>query len=845
MAASRSRSSPAWRTTPPARSPQAKRSAAKVDRPNALIKIPATLEGLEAITEAIAAGISVNVTLIFWLERYREVINAYLTGLEKAKDAGIDLSTIHSVASFFVSRVDTEIDKRLEADRHRRGPRAQEQGRRRQRAARLRGLRAGLRDRARPALLAAGANKQRPLWASTGVKDPSLPDTLYVTQLVAADVVNTMPEKTLEATFDHGVIAGDTITGSYADANASSTPLAALGVSYDEVTALLEKEGVDKFIVSWNELLDTVTARWRPPSELPRSMSTGAAAEAVETVVPPSSPTSSPPASRLRTRPSGARTPSPRHPSASAGPRRSHLSTARPPDPSAARRPAATGVDHIVLGGMGGSSLAPEVITAPTASSSPCSTPRTPDRCSPPCDDRLETTALVISSKSGSTVETDSQRRAYEKAFTEAGIDPRERIVVVTDPGSPLDASAREAGYRVFNADPNVGGRFSALTAFGLVPSGLAGVDIERAARRGRGLSLELAIDDADNPGLVLGAAIAGTPAATSSASSPTARTSSDSPTGPSSSSPSPPARTAPASCPSCSTPTAPEIGRDLPTCRSCASSTTPTSTTCSRRPPRGRDRRLRHARRAVDGRGSTRPPSPVACWASTRSTSPTSSPPRSPTRALLDARPEPATPAFVAGGIEVRGTRRRPRWRERPRRRGRCTARPARTATATWPSRPTSTASRSRSSPASATCSRRAGAPSDLRLGTSVPALHRSVPQGRPGRRRVPADHRDAPTTSRSRTVRSPSASSSRPRPRATPACSPSTAARSSPSTSPTRRRRRRRCSTPLRLASRSVHQGAACPRWKSLRSSTRCGCPPTAGSTASPVRAASSSSA
>jgi transaldolase len=239
---------------------QAQQLWKKVDRPNAMIKIPATVEGLEAITATIGAGISVNVTLIFSLERYRAVINAYLTGLEQAKAAGHDLSTIHSVASFFVSRVDSEINNRLDAVgtdeaialKSKAGvANAQlayevfEQAYVTERAAEL---------------LAAGANKQRPLWASTGVKDPTLPDTLYVTELAVADVVNTMPEKTLEALADHGVIEGDQVTGSYAAANAVLDAVAAQGISYDDVTALLEKEGVEKFIVSWNELLDTVTA---------------------------------------------------------------------------------------------------------------------------------------------------------------------------------------------------------------------------------------------------------------------------------------------------------------------------------------------------------------------------------------------------------------------------------------------------------------------------------------------------------------------------------------------------------------------------------------------------------
>jgi transaldolase len=239
---------------------QAKQLWAKVNRPNAMIKIPATIEGLEAITETIASGISVNVTLIFSLERHRAVINAYLTGLEQAKANGHDISTIHSVASFFVSRVDTEINNRLDAIGT---PEAldlkSKAGIANARLAYEVFEQAFSSERAK-GLLAAGANKQRPLWASTGVKDPNLPDTLYVTELAVNDVVNTMPEKTLEATFDHGVIEGDKVTGSYADANVILDALEAQGISYDEVTALLEKEGVEKFIVSWNELLDTVSA---------------------------------------------------------------------------------------------------------------------------------------------------------------------------------------------------------------------------------------------------------------------------------------------------------------------------------------------------------------------------------------------------------------------------------------------------------------------------------------------------------------------------------------------------------------------------------------------------------
>jgi len=172
---------------------------------------------------------------------------------------------------------------------------------------------------------------------------------------------------------------------------------------------------------------------------------------------------------------------------------------------------AAKGVDHVVLAGMGGSSLAPEVITRTYGVELTVLDATEPGQVLTALADRLERTVLVVSSKSGSTVETASQRKTFEKAFTDAGIDPVERIVVVTDPGSPLDGQAREAGYRVFNADPNIGGRYSALSAFGLVPSGLAGADIRELLAEADAVTVELAQDRADNPGLVLGAVLAGT----------------------------------------------------------------------------------------------------------------------------------------------------------------------------------------------------------------------------------------------------------------------------------------------------------------------------------------------
>ncbi|MDP9092010.1 MAG: transaldolase [Actinomycetota bacterium] len=229
-----------------------------VDRPNVLIKIPATVEGLNSIAAATAAGVSVNVTLIFGLDRYDAVMDAYLSGLEQAKADGLDLSTIHSVASFFVSRVDSEIDKRLdklgtEEAKALRG----KAGIANARLAYERFEQVVDSDRWR-VLRAAGANPQRPLWASTGVKDAAYDDTMYVVDLVAPNTVNTMPEATLNAVADHGVVRGNTIAGTYEQSRSILDRLEAIGIGYDEVVELLEVEGVQKFEDSYAQLSESV-----------------------------------------------------------------------------------------------------------------------------------------------------------------------------------------------------------------------------------------------------------------------------------------------------------------------------------------------------------------------------------------------------------------------------------------------------------------------------------------------------------------------------------------------------------------------------------------------------------
>jgi transaldolase len=232
-----------------------------VDRPNLFIKIPATVEGLPAITQCLSEGISVNVTLIFGLDRYSQVIEAFMAGLEQAAAAGRDLSRIRSVASFFVSRVDTEVDARLDKlgtpeAAALRGKAAVANARLayelfEQRFATERWL----------ALRAKGAQVQRPLWASTSVKDPSFGDTKYVVDLVVADTVNTMPEGTIRAVADHGKLLGDTVHGTYDASRQVFAELEELGIGYDDVVQVLETEGVSKFEASWIELLDTIKTK--------------------------------------------------------------------------------------------------------------------------------------------------------------------------------------------------------------------------------------------------------------------------------------------------------------------------------------------------------------------------------------------------------------------------------------------------------------------------------------------------------------------------------------------------------------------------------------------------------
>jgi transaldolase len=233
-----------------------------VDRPNVYIKIPATRAGLPAITACLAEGININVTLIFSLQRYEEVIDAFMSGLEAASDEHV--ATLTSVASFFVSRVDTEVDRRLDAIGT---PEAM--------ALRGKAAIANARlayelfekhfsSRRWEALASKEARLQRPLWASTSTKDPAYRDTMYVEDLIAPHTVNTMPEATMHAMADHGVVPGNTIAGTYDEARQVFADLEKLGISYDDVVEVLEDEGVRKFADSWDALLKTISEQLDP-----------------------------------------------------------------------------------------------------------------------------------------------------------------------------------------------------------------------------------------------------------------------------------------------------------------------------------------------------------------------------------------------------------------------------------------------------------------------------------------------------------------------------------------------------------------------------------------------------
>ncbi len=459
---------------------QAREYWERVDRPNLLIKIPGTEAGVPAIEETIAAGINVNVTLLFSVESYSAIAEAYIRGMERRHEAGESLD-MHSVASFFVSRVDTEVDKRLAGlDREDlRGIAAIANAR----AAYMR-FKELFRGERFAALLEAGAPVQRPLWASTGVKDPLYPETKYVDSLVAPDTVNTMPMPTLLSCAEALDVTGTTADQ---DPSADLERLAEAGIDMGDVTKTLLEQGIAKFVEPFDDLIAGIElAREGIVTERPRTIKSVLPDELEPPIIE-------------RVRRAHAEDVAKRvwaHDEslwggpgvAEIGNRLGWLTISEKMLEHAgelhtfAESAKAEGLEHAVLLGMGGSSLGPEVIRRSygdvpggmrlhvldsTDPGAVLATERAVD---------LDKTLFVVSSKSGGTIETLSHMRYFSERTGGDG----SRFCAVTDPGSPLAELARERGFRrVFENDPEIGGRYSVLSLFGLVPAALAGVNIE------------------------------------------------------------------------------------------------------------------------------------------------------------------------------------------------------------------------------------------------------------------------------------------------------------------------------------------------------------------------------
>jgi transaldolase/glucose-6-phosphate isomerase len=492
-----------------------------VNRPNVMIKIPATKPGLPAIRQSIAAGININITLIFSIDRYKDVMEAYLSGLEDRTKAGKPIDHISSVASFFVSRIDTKVDKYL-------NPIIQLPGRKAQIAKSLLGKIAIANARLAyeefrmvfegdrySELQAKRAKLQRPLWASTSTKNPAYPDTMYVDELIGNHTINTVPPQTLEAFRDHGKVKL-TIEKGLDQAKKAFSDLESIGISMEKVTQELEEEGVQTFSESYNSLIASVKNRREAALEelgpLAKSVSTRIANLESDHFL-----------KRFYSMDASLWTSEPK------GQEEVHIRMGwlNLPDSSMALLPGLNkltyevkkaGYTHALLLGMGGSSLAPEVISrifrdeisglklTILDSTDPAQVLRSAEK------NPVASTLYIVSSKSGGTAEINAMFKYFwKRAQRSVGNNAPEHFIAITDPGTSLEKMAFERKFRkIFLAEPNVGGRYSALTAFGLVPAALMGVDVMRLLDRASWMASECSIDQpfGRNPGFVLGTVI-------------------------------------------------------------------------------------------------------------------------------------------------------------------------------------------------------------------------------------------------------------------------------------------------------------------------------------------------
>ncbi|PKN92840.1 MAG: transaldolase [Chloroflexi bacterium HGW-Chloroflexi-6] len=487
---------------------QAKHLWQTVGRSNLMIKIPATKAGLPAIRQAIAAGINVNVTLIFSIERYREVIEAYLSGLEDCLLSGGDIEYVHSVASFFVSRLDSKIDPKLPANSPLLGKAAIANAKLAYEV-----FQETFNTERFGKLQLSKANFQRPLWASTGTKNQAYPDTLYVDSLIGPATVNTVPPQTLDAFREHGT-AALTLPEGVDECRAQVAELEKLGISLKTVTDELEEEGVKSFADAFTALIDSLEARRKSVADqaapilatIKDAVATLEAKSAARRMweVDPTLWTTDPAGqAEIKIRLGWLKLPETSR-------------TAIAEINAFAETVRAEGIQNILLIGMGGSSLGPEVFSlvfgannfAILDSTDPGQVAATAVRFTP------ETTLYIVASKSGGTAEVmagfDYFWSLSEQKF---GAKAGSRFIAVTDPGTSLENLAKSRAFRkVFNADPMVGGRYSALTHFGLVPAALMGINLEKFLGSAEKMMKQCAADVpvARNPGLVLGAAMGG-----------------------------------------------------------------------------------------------------------------------------------------------------------------------------------------------------------------------------------------------------------------------------------------------------------------------------------------------
>ena len=508
---------------------EARRLHGAVNRPNLLIKIPGSPAGVRAIEQALYEGINVNITLLFAVDAYEAVAEAYLKALERRLAAGLPVDHVASVASFFVSRIDTLVDQLLG---HRLGIPGQGP-----RAAALLGSAATANARLAYAsfqrffsgqrweeLAARGARVQRLLWASTSTKDPLYDDVRYVAPLVGRDTVNTMPEETIAAFAHHGRLAGAAVASHLEEARAVVASLAELGIDLPAVTTQLLNEGAQKFMEPFDALMASIAARreqalGQPPARL-QAVSPAAAQGVVAEVCKALDGRQF--SRRLWAKDTTLWSLHPKTQEAIAA----RLGWLDAIDHFAARQKeiqhladqlVAEGVRQVVLLGMGGSSLCPEVCAQVFGAAAGRPTLRVLDSTDPDAVSAVERevewarTLFLVASKSGTTVETAClQKYFWAVAVAQLGdVEAGRRFIAITDPATPLAAEGRRLGFRaILENPPDIGGRFSALSYFGLLPMALLGIDTAAILARARRMALSCGpeVPAFANPGVRLGA---------------------------------------------------------------------------------------------------------------------------------------------------------------------------------------------------------------------------------------------------------------------------------------------------------------------------------------------------